>query len=178
VFLPQSHISPVSCHGSCSYVYSQDVGCLQTTTPVTANHLEHIPVHLRDYPLNESDARIAQSQGLVVNLRKVYDALVNERNRKQRVLKEIQDDISERILQDDFTLSCIQNGEDTMKDLCKKVEETQMKLEEAARLTNFYTKLESTCEENKMTDETWLEILEKRMQASELQCRVYIYKLL
>ena len=112
---------------------------------------------------------MAQTRGLVVNLRKTYDQLVTESVEKRDILKDMQDMFHQREKQDNYSVACIGAAEDMMGSLEEKLRVIKHALRDSERLHHFYKKLILECERNPVTDKTWLEILEKRMDSVDLE---------
>ncbi len=111
---------------------SMDTDLIPTVQAVTANHIRHMPVHMKDYPLSEKDARVAQSQYMVSNLRASYDALVSQSASKRQQIKEMSDAIRERRQQDAFTEACIASGK-----LIRRITPITFQCSSIAMFTNF-----------------------------------------
>ncbi len=84
----------------------------------------------------------------------------------------LKDDIGQRLNQDEFTLNCIELGESKMEELDRKLKDIQTYHRDALSLGTFYKKLIRVCEKNPVSNEIWVEILEKKMLALSLEIDV------
>lgn len=69
---------------------------LPSTTTDTTIHFQNLPAHLTSYPVTVTDAKRAESAGMLLKLREKYDKLMYESNKLQKQLGDLRSQVSER----------------------------------------------------------------------------------
>jgi len=127
--------------------------------------LRNIPTHLKSYPVTIADEMRAKVRAHLTSLRNQHDRLKFEENEKRKRLRNLEQKISDRDRQDEFTQECVRDGELMMLELDQRRLLMEEALSEVNRTGRCYENILKFCANHSHEDISEVErVLQSRKE--------------
>ncbi|ETW05388.1 hypothetical protein H310_04304 [Aphanomyces invadans] len=130
-----------------------------------------LPAHLQEYAKTEADVKKSCNQQVLFKLQQVHNFLKRDANAKCNRLDKLRQKIRDRKARQASSLQYIQEAEDALHEMIKRMDQVDATLKVVAKQENTYSKLLSACDDFPASDKHHLAHVKKELKVLTLKLR-------
>ncbi|ETV78632.1 hypothetical protein, variant [Aphanomyces astaci] len=130
-----------------------------------------LPAHLQEYAKTEADVKRSCNQQILFKLQQAHNFLKRDANTKCNRLDKLRQKIRERRAKQTSSLQYIQEAEDALHEMTKRMDQVDATLKVVAKQEKTYIKLLGACEDYSASDKHHLAQVRKELKVLSLKLR-------